>query len=227
MAEKFNPAEWRSLGGTSRNYENIKTGDRMSRRAFDALKNGISYEAKAAHNKALNPELQALRPARGRRSHVRSDDWIKKEIAAQRLEAKRLKEEAEKKRKEAAALERKNVRLSAKKIRVKKVKKHLIPKGQIGWRIGFNDYSELAALLADARKTGVIFAYGLGFVGVDERVGELRPVTVFRMMAISTNIPESEFNDAMEAALQEYSYIRPAHFFVHFAIDKNFVKSRK
>ncbi len=227
MAKKQLISGWEYLGGKSQRYREIATGREISRRQYDKLDGQLSYEKKAAHNKIINPELSAIRPARGRKSYLKSEEWAKKEIAEQRIEAQRLKKEKAEKEKQQRKVERANVRLSNKKVRVKKVKKHLIPKGQIGWRIAFNEYSELETLLDEAKKTNVIFAYGLGFVGVDTRIGELRSITVFRLRPINRGVDEDEFNEAMAEAIEEYSYMMPSHYFVHFAIDKNFAASRK
>jgi len=64
---------WQPLGGTSRRFQNEKTGETISRRQYDERfgklkKQGFStYEAKAKANK--KPE-QILKPARGRKSYT-------------------------------------------------------------------------------------------------------------------------------------------------------------
>ena len=91
----------------------------------------------------------------------------------------------------------------------------------------FNQYSELVKMISDARATGVIFAYGLGLIGVDTRIGLTRPIWVVPFMSIKQTISEKEFNEEMETALQSHSYMTKGGYFVQFAIDKNFVKNRK
>lgn len=70
------PNIWKPLGGSSRNYVNLETGEILSRRQFDrrygslAKANFTSYEKKAQANKKLDIELQKSRPARGRQSTI-------------------------------------------------------------------------------------------------------------------------------------------------------------
>jgi hypothetical protein len=81
------------LGGSSRSFRNITTGEIISRRQYDklygALKRGglSSYEAKAKKKFAENPELALSRPAPGRKK-IREPELNGREIA--RRKAKRL-----------------------------------------------------------------------------------------------------------------------------------------
>lgn len=231
MAKKQLISGWEYLGGKSQRYREIATGREISRRQYDKLDGQLSYEKKAAHNKIINPELSAIRPARGRKSYLKSEDWAKKEIAEQRIEAERLKKEKAKKEKEERQSELKAQRLSKKKIYVKKVRKHLIPKGKIGWRVGFNNYNDFVTLIEDAKKiSNIIFAYGFGIVGVDTQDGQavLRPIWIGRLTSINDPIMSiDDFTAMTQAVLQDYSYLKPAHYFIQFAIDKSFVASRK
>jgi len=211
---------WKYLGGKDRRYKNEVTGQELSRRQYDKLKGGLSYEKKAAHNKLINPELSVIRPARGRKSYVKAEDWAKKEIAAQRLETEAIKKKAADAAKKEKEIARKGERLVAKKIKVKKVAKRYFPKGKIGWRIPFSTYEDYKILLKDAKATGAIFAYGLGYVAVDERLGEYKTVTVFPMRSLSMVEDEPDFYQAMFDSLEQYSYLKLAHYFIHFAIDK-------
>lgn len=62
------------LGGKSRNYQNTKTGEIISRRQYDKrfgslAKTGFkTYEDKARASKIIDERKQLLRPARGRKS---------------------------------------------------------------------------------------------------------------------------------------------------------------
>ena len=64
---------WKPLGGKSRKFRNLSTGEEISRRQFDrrygSLSKGgfTSYEKKA---KATPAEIRKARPARGRRSTI-------------------------------------------------------------------------------------------------------------------------------------------------------------
>lgn len=227
MAAIPSKSQWKSLGGTSRQYANIETGEIISRRRFDEMFNKLTYETKAAHNKAINPEKAILRPARGRKSYVKAQDWIQKEIAAQRFEAAEKKKKEAESRKREREIQRTVQRKAKKKVKPRKVAKRYIPKNKLGWRVSFNDYQEYLTLLEDARKTGVIKIYGLGFVGVDSRTGIEKGVTVFRMRSISITESEDEFYGAMEDALNEYSYLDFMHYYIHLAISVDYVKGQK
>lgn len=228
MATKELLAGWKFLGGKDRRYRNEITGQELSRRQYDKLANnlpaGMSYEKKAAHNKLINPELSAIRPARGRKSYVKSADWVKKEIADQRIEAERLKKLAADRAKAEAEKQRRIERLKFKKVKVKKVAKRYFPKKKIGWRIAFNDYQEYLQLIKEAKATKAIFAYGLGYVAVDDREGVYRPVTVFNMRSLSMVVSEEEFYGAMFDSIEQYAYLKMAHYFIHFAIDKKHMR---
>lgn len=227
MATKLLPG-FKYLGGKTRRYLNTITGEEISRRQYDKLVNPvISYEKKAAHNKAINPKAAILKPARGRKSYVNAPDWVKEEIAESRLEAEKTRKETEAAIKKGNKAERDTTRLSAKKVKVKKVRKHLIPKNRIGWRLAFNTWDELNTMVKDAKATGVIFAYALGFVGVDSRIGVLRPVMLQGFKSINNIISEQEFYELMGDAIAQYTYMKLAYYFVQFAIDKKFVAGRK
>lgn len=225
-ASKVKPG-WEYLGGKTRRYRNIATGQEISRRQYDQMFSPLSYEKKAAHNKKINPEKAILRPARGRKSYVRSDEWAQKEIAAQRLAALEKKKKEAEAQKRARDIQRRSDRKAHKKIKVRKVSKRYLPKGKIGWRLPFKTYDEYLTLLADAKATGVIHIYGLGFVGVDMRSAEERAITVYTMRSTSITEDEDDFNEAMETSIGEYSYLQFMHYFIFFGIDKEYVRAQK
>lgn len=224
MATKFDPSQWRYLGGSSRRYEEIATGKTISRHAYDKLVTGMTHRQKAAHNKLINPELAALRPARGRKGYIKAEDWVKKEIAEQRLEAAKLKKKLEEEAKAAAKIERDTQRLIARKVKLKTIKKRYFPKGRIAWRVAFSTYSDYLTLLKQARETKAIFAYGLGYVGVDNRTATYRPVTVMTMESISKTVSRKDFSAMMAKSLMNYAYIRLAHYFIHLAIEEKDIR---
>lgn len=227
MANSKTIPGWEYLGGKTRRYKNTLTGQEISRRQYDQMVNPTTYEKKAAHNKAINLEKAVLRPARGRKSYVKSQDWIQKEIAAQRIEAAEKKKAASAAAKKERELTRTVQRKKTKTVKTRKVAKRYLPKGKLGWRIPFADYDQYVKLLEDARATGVVHIYGLGFTGVDVRLGVEKSVTVFRMRSISMVESEDEFYETMQDAQNEYSYLEFMHYYIHLAIDKDFVASRK
>lgn len=74
MPPSLNP--WKSLGGSTRQFVNTETGERLSRRQYDKQFGALakagqrSYESKAKANRLANPELAKARPARGRPSQL-------------------------------------------------------------------------------------------------------------------------------------------------------------
>jgi len=77
-------ADWKSLGGTSRNYVNTKSGEVLSRRQYDkkfgllAKKKYSSYESKAKANRRKNPTLAAARPAHNRKSTLEATKLLER-----------------------------------------------------------------------------------------------------------------------------------------------------
>lgn len=218
----FNKSDWKYLGGSARNYQNVNTGEIISRRRYDTLSKGISYEAKAAHNRAINPKLAVLRPARGRKSALRYDAETREQFATSRIERAEVKRREREEEKARKALEREIARKQKKRVRAKHVTKQSLRPGNMAIRYPFNDYGELSRMLDEAKKIGVVFGYSLGWHGVDTRTGQEKDVTVFTLSHINTRISEDEFYDEMDNSYLDYSYLSFMYFWVHIRFTKQY-----
>lgn len=229
MAEPLIPG-FKPLGGKSRNYVNEKTGEILSRRQFDKLRD-IFYEKKAAENRAKDQLEQLARPAKGRKSVRKVAPAFKKSIVEARAEKQAEEIAAEKARKDMAAKIRTVKRKTSKKVHVKKVRDQLLVAGRIGSRIPFNTYAEYVDLWKQIQKMGdKVFAYGLGitYIVTEERneVGQERDVTVFTMMAAKDFVDKEDFDEIMREDMQERSYLKFAHFWMHIAYSTKFAQSK-
>lgn len=222
---------YKALGGSARNYLNLETGEIISRRQYQNLSEGISFEQKAAANKAADEFEQLARPAKGRRSVVKLAPEFKKEVVKARKEKKQEEIEAEKARKEQAARKRKVDRALAKKVHQKKIREQLLKAGNMGARIAFNDYAGYLQALKELRAMGKkVFGYSLGitYVITDERAeaGEERNVTVFTLTSPKTKYSEEEFEDTMESDIDERQYMQPAHYWMHIAFGVDYAREK-
>lgn len=217
-------ARFKPLGGKSRRYLDTKTGETISRRAYQKITQGLSFEEKAAFNRAQDATTSILRPARGRKSALKGTATEKNIIAEARLEAAKRQREIAKAEKERKAVARKIARVTGRKTKRRKITKKLLKPGSFGARVSFDDYDEYLAILNEARQTGVIFSYGLGMVGVNENTGQDLGITVFRMTFLGDTIPRDEFEYEMSAALEERAYFMFAHYFMHLAFKKEYAQ---
>jgi hypothetical protein len=215
---------FRRLPGRSERFINEATGEEISRRKYDTIRRGLSNEQLRDINRAQNPEISLARPARGRTSAIKLAPEIRADIAAARREAEEQRKQREKQIKETAKLQRKIESAKNKKVRRKKVRKQLLKPGQMGSRIAFNDYDEYTEALDEARKTGVVFAYGLGWHGIDERTGRTLDVTVFTLTSVRTTYDEDEFETAFEESQESKSYMIFLNYFMHIAFSKSFAE---
>ena len=64
-------SDYRYLGGKTRQFQNINTGEILSRRQYERrVLNRESFESKAARNRLENEILQRARPAKGRKTSL-------------------------------------------------------------------------------------------------------------------------------------------------------------
>lgn len=221
---------YKALGGKTRQFLNLVTGEKISRRKYDEIR-GIFYEAKAAANRAKDEAEQILRPAKGRKSAVKLKVEFKKTVAQARLEKKQQVEAEEKARKELAAKVRLVQRKTAKKVRVKKVRDQLLEAGRVGARIAFNTYEDYEELYRQIQKMGdKVFAYGLGitYIVTEERgeVGQERDVTVFTMMRAKEFVDKDDFEETMQADIESRSYLKFAHYWMHLKFGNKFAQQK-
>lgn len=89
------PNGYEYLGGSSRRYANIKTGEIISRYQYDKLfgstkEFGGNTHLKAKLNKLANPDLAAQRPAPGRKGKAQpADRWFSKGLNLSPVDGKK------------------------------------------------------------------------------------------------------------------------------------------
>lgn len=218
---------YRPLGGSSRRYLVVATGEEISRREFLKRTRGVSFEQIVAQNKAANLEATLARPARGRKSVTKLAPEEQSVIIEARKEAEQRKREIAAQKKAEKAIEKKVQAIVNKKVRQKKVTKQLLKTGQQGARISIGSYNGYLQALKEARAIGVVIAYGLGVVMVNGEQGEERPATLFKLMDIDDTIDEATFMGETIEFLESRSYnAKLAHWFMHLAYSKKYAQER-
>lgn len=233
--------DFESLKNAKRQYRNIKTGEVISKRAYDTIRRGgITNEKAAILERIKNPVLAASRPAKGKKSLLKLPENEQLVIAKARIEDEKRKKEIAKQLRDENAFNKKFNKEVNKKVRVKKIRPQLLKTGSKGARISFNDYDDYLKLFNDGKKATVrvggktiplLFAYGLGMVGVDEREDSGEPkklaVTVFTMKAFDKPISEKDFYGAMKDELDDRAYFKMSHYFMHLAFSIDYARDRK
>lgn len=216
-----------------RRFQNIKTGEIISRRQFDKQTKGIqSYEQKARLNKAVEGAREVLaKPARGRSSAQKLAPEIREAVLEAREEAIKADKQIAKARRDEAKRITKIEKLKAAPIKTPRVTKQLLRTGRLGKRIGFTTYEQFRQALKEAQDIGVVSFYGLGWVGVTDRPGDQgdglkRAITVFRMRPVKEVIEKDEFDAEMQASIREHSYIQFLNYFMHLAYSSKYAQQR-
>lgn len=223
----FKKSRYKALGGKSRRYLDTETGATISRRTYQKLSEGLSFEEKAATNFARDAKAAILRPAKGRQSQRKAVGLEREMVAEMRLEERERITRAKTLEKETRKIERTIQRKINRKVKQKKVTKQLLKAGSYGARISFVDYEGYLKAQREAVATGVIIAYSLGLVGVDENTGQDRGITVFPLRFVTDVIDRDTFDEEMTAAIERYSYFMVSHYFMHLAYKKDFARGKK
>lgn len=203
-----------------RKFQNTETGEIITRRQFDKLR-GISFEKKAAENRAKDLGLSLSRPARGRKKVV------SKEAIERRVE--QFKEAQEVKR--TVKLER-LAKLKGSKIRPKKIRKQLLVAGHFAERIGFTTHEQFedlrSQMLSQKAPNGkpLIFGYTLGIVGIDDRTGAVVYGWLASQRTPRTDIDEEEFDDLTDEFINEHAYFIPSNYFLHLRFNSDYAKEK-
>lgn len=226
MAKQFRVSDWESLGGKARKYRNIKTGEEISRWAYNKLKTGVDFRTAAEHARIINPEVAVLRPARGRKSALKKTGVERKMIAEARIEDRQRREEIAKQQAEVRKLERKIDRARNKKVKRRKITKAALIPGRRAVRTPFNTYGEYLEIFAEAKRIGVVAFMGVGVVGLDENTGEERDATIFTMRLLTRPIPEDEFEDEVTNFLEAKAYFAFSHYFAHVAYRADYADAK-
>lgn len=218
---------YRPLGGKSRRYLEIESGQEISRREYLKRTRGTSFEKIRDENLRKDPLASVLRPARGRKSAQKAEE--KALIAQMRLEEKREKELRDKIEKERKRVERQIKKVVGKKVSRKKISKRLLKPGRLGARIVFNSYDEYLEALREMRALGenVVWGYGVGVVIANEETGEERDATLWTLQGIGETIGEEELWDVTTEFLESRAYkAQFARWFMHVRFAKSFALSK-
>lgn len=220
---------WEPLGGTSRRYRNVETGQILPRRQFDKLR-GISYEKKAEYSRARDPAAFYLRPARGRSSARKLEGEFAQQVAEERKAAQQAAREAER----AATAESRRLREVRRKtnrrVKQKVIRPQLLKPGHKAERISFDTYEgylkaihEMRAMrvTVNGRRERGIIGYVLGIVGVVDKNGKetLTGATLTRLQN-QDNEPLSE--SELFAVTEQYLETRPYFMFLHWTLQVSF-----
>lgn len=212
---------YKSLGGKTRRYVNTETGETISRRQFQNLQTGVSFEEKAKRNKAADLRKALARPARGRtKAQSNQEIEMRLEAAEQQAEQHRVS------RINRAA------KAAGQRVKVKKIRPQLLKTGHRAARIPFETWDEfqdlrkqmLSQKLPNGRR--LISSYGLGIVGYDERTGQQIAATLVRLQSPSIDISEDELEAMSDDFIMEHPYFIFSHFFLHLHFDINYAESR-
>lgn len=212
---------FKSLGGKSRNYLDTLTGATVSRRQRDKIERAVNYEALAKQNKQKDLAAALARPARGRTKAV-----TQREIETRLEAAQEAATQAQHKRltKKADA--------ASKRIKVKQIRPQLLKTGHRAARIPFQTYEQYVELLKqmNAQKLPngrrLIFSYGLGIVGFDERTERELTATLVTLQSPKVKISAREFQQLTDDFLAEKMYFIFSHYFLHLHFDTDYAEAR-
>lgn len=226
------------LGGKTRRFKNVVTGETISRRQFDRLRN-IQYERKAKFSKARDAATFYARPAKGRTSALRFAGEIKKEIIEARKEAAETKQRIVQQTRAVKKLERETQRKANKRVHQKQVRLQLLKPGNLGARISVSSYegylkalSEMRALKAtvNGKRIAAVNGYAVGVVGYDDRQGESKMLgaTLWHMRDPDAKpIPEKDWYERTQEFIDEHTYFVFLHWFIHVAFAKEYAQDKK
>ena len=238
MAKRVDLSNWVPLGGKTRQYRNIKTGETISRRQYDKLR-GINYERKAYFSKARDPKTFYLRPARGRKS---ARD-LSGEFAQQVIEERKAAEAVKQKEKKAEVVKRKKKRKFErqvnKRVHQKVVRPQLLKPGSKGARISFDSYEGYLKALNEMRNMRVtvngqrqpgVAGYAIGVIGTMQ-VNDVPTVIgafLTRMRSPqSAPISEDDLIAMTEQFLESRPYFTFLHWFIHIAFNIHYAREKK
>lgn len=221
-------AAFERVPGVLRQYRNTATNEVISRRQYlKTLRAGLSNEKFAQLNAITNEELSVSRPARGRKSLLKTGEVERHQIAQARIEDKKRREELAieaKKERELNKLLKK--RSSKKPVKRKHVTGRLLKAGRKGARVPFDSYEDYVEMFKEAVRGGKVMFYGLGMEGYHENTGKELDITVFTMRTFTRPIPEAEFYSHMEDALEEHSYFVFTNYWMHLAFKEEYAKQK-
>lgn len=216
--------------GPQRYYQHITTGEKITRRQYDKLA-GIQYERKAHANKTINESLQVLRPARGRKSALKTSKFEQQIISEARLDEKRRKEAKRRIEKKERQQVRKAQHNKTKTRRVRGISVQSLKKGSMGVRRDFDTYEQYLILLESARKLYVrfdgnreraVFGYAIGVRGYDTESPRELGAFLMRLQYIDKTISRDDLLSLLSDFEESKPYFQVVNFFIHFAFNKSY-----
>lgn len=223
-------------------YINDLTKEVISQRQYYKLKRGgLNNEQLAKLNVAIDEATQLARPARGRSSVLKIVPEIRADIIAARKEQKERKKADTILKRELLKSEKALEKHRNKKIKKRNITNQMLRPGRQGVRVAFEDYSDYVRMFEQGKKNGNIFAYGLGWHGVDIRPGIPaskigKDITVFNLRTFDRPLSEDKFNNAFSGSVDAYSYMEFVSYWIHLAFsveyaaklaEKHNIKRRK
>ena len=212
---------WERIAGSARRYRNTVTGEILSRRQYDQLTKGITYEQKAKDNKQRNLKEALARPARGRtKARTEQEKEIRLDLEYKRQEIART-----------TALEKKAAQ-RAKKTRVKKIRPQLLKTGHRAARVDFTTYEEYAEYVEQMNAVKLpngmrlITSYGIGIVGYDERTGRELGATLVPLQSPRVKLNENDLEQVTDDFLEQKSYFMYSHHYLHLHFNKQYAEGR-
>lgn len=215
--------------GAKREYQNVDTGEVISRRQYLKQKRGgITNEEYARMSRITNQTISELRPARGRASALKKSDTEKEMIAQARIEDRLRRAEIAEAQKVDRELQRiLDRKRAAKQKKVKHLSARILKAGQMGARVPFYTYEDYERLFKEGKSDRNIAAYGLGINGFDTSTGEERSITVYTLRDFSRIIARFDFYETMEEEIESRSYFEFTNYYMHVAFKVEFVRQRK
>lgn len=210
---KHLPSDFRPIKGDStRKYQNIKTGEIISRRRYDetygAARQFGTYEKKSKINEEIDPLLHFARPSRGKPSKIKETKKMTGEEKSQFiLSSKSLKQSHELSKKNQRIYDRKTNRLLK---QPKKINTKTFTKGKRSmWRDYYTrpDYDSMLDFLILAKSDKRISRYQIGFEVLNEKRSTTYPMTIIQLRDFSVPFTYEDY-ESMVANIEERGYIQ-------------------
>ena len=212
---------WRRLPGSARQYQNIKSGEIISRREYSKrtsanIKLHGSFEKLAAFNAKTNRAAQLLKPAKGRSSAVKLAPELKR-AEIQKREAEITEHRAHKKIQRALQRHPR----TPKRVTVSSFKRHHISRG---YDLPIS-YSAIEEAREVAARSGIVFAYYVGGTIIDNRSGEVMTPTYIASRYIKSKFKADEYHDMIEWLMSK-SYATLVGLWIRFRMDTTIAQKK-
>jgi len=198
-------------GDKTRKYQNTKTGEVISRRAYDQ-KYGVarqfgSYETKSKTNASINPLEHFARPSRGKKSMLKEVEKFTQQEKSEFIH-KEITRQQEKE------LSKKNQRIYDNKMKrqlkpPRKINTKIFKKGRYSmWRdyLTHIDYEDMLDIIIMGKQQGDLFGYQAGFEVLNEKENKTYIMTLLQLRDFSVPFTIEDYEEMIEN-LNERGYI--------------------